>query len=129
MHHIIHRYLPVIYNPSSGEMVIQPAIPTYLLAQRVKRTKVSDMMLNSAFMSTIPHLTKRDQLGEAFGTRKAKSRIRANERNKVDASAQESARAHLMQHIDDAVVSGPQDGKDFAVTCFLGYCNHTNESD
>ncbi|KAJ9098535.1 hypothetical protein QFC19_006303 [Naganishia cerealis] len=56
-------------------------------------------------------MTKRDQLGEAFGTRKAKSRIRANERNKVDASAQESVREHLMQYIDDAAVSMPSEGR------------------
>ncbi|KAJ9104597.1 hypothetical protein QFC21_002095 [Naganishia friedmannii] len=101
------EYLPVLYDSVSGKMVIQPAIPTYVLAQRVKRTKVSDMLYNSALTFGVPNLTKRDQLGEAFGTRKAKSRIRANERNKVDASAQESVREHLMQHIDDATMSIP----------------------
>lgn len=115
-HQIIYRYLPVIYDPSSGKMVIQPVISTYVLAQRVKRTKVSDMLLNSALKSGVPNLAKRDQLGEAFGTRKAKSRIRANERNKVDASAQESVREHLMQHIDDAVVSISSNGKGLVVS-------------
>lgn len=86
-------------------MVVQPAIPTYVLAQRVKRTKISNMHIKSR-ESDVSHMAKRDVLGEAFGTRKAKSRIRANERNKVDATAQESARDHLMVTIEEAARSG-----------------------
>lgn len=55
-------------------------------------------------------MMKRDILGEAFGTRKAKSRIRANERNKVDASAQEGVRDHLMATIEEAARAGAVTG-------------------
>ncbi|KAJ9092291.1 hypothetical protein QFC20_007419 [Naganishia adeliensis] len=99
------EYLPAIYDPSTHKMVVQPAIPTYVLAQRVKRTKISNMHIKSR-ESDLSHMAKRDVLGEAFGTRKAKSRIRANERNKVDATAQESARDHLMVTIEEAARSG-----------------------
>jgi hypothetical protein len=56
-------------------------------------------------------MAKRDMLGEAFGTRKAKSRIRANERNKVDASAQEGVRDHLMVTIEEAARAGGVSGR------------------
>lgn len=97
--------MPAIYDPSSHQMIIQPAAPTYVLAQRVKRTKISNMHITSQG-SDLSHLAKRDVLGEAFGTRKAKSRIRANERNKVDANAQESVRDHLMVTIEEAARYG-----------------------
>jgi hypothetical protein len=98
---LLPRYLPAIYDPSTHQVTIQPAIPTYVLAQRVKRTKLSNMHTTHR-ESDLSHMAKRDVLGEAFGTRKAKSRIRANERNKVDATAQESVRDHLMAAIEEA---------------------------
>jgi DNA-directed RNA polymerase I subunit RPA49 len=42
---------------------------------------------------------KRNDLGETFGTRKAKSQIRADERNKVDISAMASVRGTLIDSI------------------------------
>lgn len=55
--------------------------------------------------SSIPYeqrLLMRNELGEAFGTRKAKSRIKAVERNKVDAAAHEGVKDHLMSGIEEA---------------------------
>ena len=52
-------------------------------------------------------MLKRDQLGETFGTRKAKSRIKAVERNKVDAQAQAGVKDHLMASIEVAAVNIP----------------------
>jgi DNA-directed RNA polymerase I subunit RPA49 len=51
---------------------------------------------------------KRNDLGEAFGTRKAKSQIRAQERGKVNAAAMEGVKDHLM---DSIVVSDVVDGR------------------
>ena len=42
---------------------------------------------------------RRNNLGEVFGTRKAKSQIRAEERNKLNAEAMEGVRGHLMETI------------------------------
>jgi DNA-directed RNA polymerase I subunit RPA49 len=104
------RYLPAIYDPSTHRVLIQPAVPTYVLAQRTKRTKLSNLNINSR-ESDLSNMAKRDMLGEAFGTRKAKSRIRANERNKVDASAQEGVRDHLMVTIEEAARAGGVSGR------------------
>lgn len=42
---------------------------------------------------------QRNTLGETFGTKKAKSQIRADERNKVDVVAMESIKGHLIDTI------------------------------
>ncbi len=47
---------------------------------------------------------KRNDLGEVFGTRKAKSQIRAEERNRVDVGAMEGVRGHLMESIGELAV-------------------------
>jgi hypothetical protein len=70
-------------------------------------------------------LKKRNDLGEAFGTRKAKSRIKAEERNKVDAKAQEGARGHMMETILEKAGRGATEGKFSAcvtaiLTCYRG---------
>lgn len=42
---------------------------------------------------------QRNDLGETFGTKKAKSQIKAEERNKVDVGAMEGIKGHLMGSI------------------------------
>jgi DNA-directed RNA polymerase I subunit RPA49 len=54
--------------------------------------------------ATIEWKTRRNDLGEAFGTRKAKSQIRAEERNRVDVSAMEGVKGHLMESIGETEV-------------------------
>jgi DNA-directed RNA polymerase I subunit RPA49 len=56
-------------------------------------------------------MLKRDQLGETFGTRKAKSRIKAVERNKVDAEAQAGVKDHLLSSIEVAAQNIPTAGE------------------
>lgn len=51
---------------------------------------------------------RKTHLGEAFGTRKAKSQIKAEERNRVDVSAMESVKGQLM---DSIVGTAPVPGK------------------
>ena len=46
----------------------------------------------------------RDALGETFGTRKAKSQIKAEERNKVDVAAMEGVKGHLLGSIVERTV-------------------------
>ena len=47
---------------------------------------------------------RRNDLGEVFGTRKAKSQIKTQERNRVDVGAMEGVRGHLMQSIGGKVL-------------------------
>ena len=47
----------------------------------------------------------RDALGETFGTRKAKSQIKAEERNKVDVAAMEGVKGHLLGSIAERAVA------------------------
>ncbi|KAI5448876.1 DNA-directed RNA polymerase I subunit rpa49 [Naganishia albida] len=121
------EYLPAIYDPSTQQIIVQPAIPTYVLAQRVKRTKLSITHVTSR-ENDLSHMAKRDVLGEAFGTRKAKSRIRANERNKVDATGQDSVRDHLMVAIEEAARSAANANVDTPASAILPPPN-TNTTD
>jgi len=50
-------------------------------------------------------------LGEAFGTKKAKANIRAQERNKVDVSAMEGVAQHLQDRIEQSTGALPTLGK------------------
>jgi DNA-directed RNA polymerase I subunit RPA49 len=104
--HTVHRltltprYIPAIFDPETRTLTLAPATPLYLLSHRVKRLKPEPT-------DPLAHLQKevnmyraqRNDLGETFGTRKAKSRIKAQERNKVDASAMEGVKGHLMEVI------------------------------
>lgn len=49
---------------------------------------------------------KRNALGETFGTKKAKSQIRSDERNKVDVVAMEGIKGHLMDSIAEGEAKG-----------------------
>lgn len=101
------RYVPALYDPSTKSLVIHPSAPTYIIAQRVKRLK---NQAGDAFNPSIPYeqrLLMRNQLGEAFGTRKAKTRIKTMERNKVDAAAHEGVKDHLMLGIEEASKAMP----------------------
>jgi len=52
----------------------------------------------------------RNQLGESFGTKKAKAAIRAAERNRVDVSAMEGVVSHLQESITLGTTSLPSQG-------------------
>lgn len=108
------RYLPALFDPSTNSLLVQPSAPAYILAQRVKRLKTSNNTTNLSNPSEMRAL-QRDQLGEAFGTRKAKNRIKAAERNKVDASAQEGVKGHLLESIQTASASMPTEGEPVTV--------------
>lgn len=94
------RYLPALYDPSTGTLTIHPSTPLYLMTHRVKRLMAGPSA--PAAPSSNPYdiyKQRKTNLGEAFGTRKAVSQIRAEERNRVDVSAMESVKGHLMNTI------------------------------
>ncbi|WWC69617.1 uncharacterized protein I206_103560 [Kwoniella pini CBS 10737] len=100
------QYLPALYDPSTGSVHIHPSTPLYLLTHGVKRLRSS---VNAQLLDKQAHWkTQRNDLGETFGTRKAKTQIRAEERNKVDVGAMQGVKGHLMGSIPElAVNDGP----------------------
>ncbi|EIW69501.1 hypothetical protein M231_03219 [Tremella mesenterica] len=95
-------YLPAIYDPSTQQLHIHPNAPLYLLAHQVKRLKQSQM--SSPSKDPAEYRARRNDLGETFGTRKAKNQIKAQERNKVDVRAMEGVKGHLMESIGEKVM-------------------------
>lgn len=86
-----------LHDPSSSTVTLVPA-PTYLMSHTVKRLKsLSTAPLNPAQTS---NMEARNKLGEAFGTRKAKSQIKTVERNKVDVEGMEGVRELMQEGID-----------------------------
>lgn len=88
-------YVAALYDPETKSVHIAPT-PLYLLAHRVKRMRAEE---NKAEPTQTQWKAKRNDLGETFGTRKAKSQIKAEERNKVDVSAMAGVRGSLIQSI------------------------------
>ena len=68
-------------------------------------------MLEPGQVTARQRLEARASLGEAFGTKKAKAAIRAQERNKMDVSAMESVAEHLQDRIEQSTETLPTQGK------------------
>lgn len=92
------RYLPGLYDPDTNTLTLTTA-PLYLMSHRAKRLKTMPLPSQAARMEMAEYRAKKNDLGEVFGTRKAKSQIRAAERGKVNAAAMEGVRDHLMESI------------------------------
>ena len=69
------------------------------MSHRAKRLKLAPLSSAATAEAQSEWRTKRNDLGEAFGTRKAKSQIKAQERGKVNAAAMEGVKDHLMESI------------------------------
>nr|ODN81277.1 DNA-directed RNA polymerase I subunit RPA49 [Cryptococcus depauperatus CBS 7841] len=95
------QYLPAIYDPSTQTVHIHPSTPLYLLAHRVKRLRNVSLTPAPTQHAKALYKVQRNNLGEAFGTRKAKSQIKSEERNKVNADAMKDAKDHLMETIGE----------------------------
>lgn len=95
-----------VHDPATGSVTLAPA-PTYLIGHEVKRLKQLESL---NFDRDAQHRAARDKLGEAFGTKKIKSRIRTAERNKIDTEGMESIRTHLEDSITAGGVSLPTQG-------------------
>ena len=93
------QYIPAVFNPATGSLDIYPSTPLYLLGHRVKRLRNAG--LTTPASRAADYKAKRNDLGEVFGTKKAKSQIRAEERNKVDIGAMQGIKGHLMETIGE----------------------------
>lgn len=93
-----------MYDKEKGTLVIHPSAPLYLMSHRAKRLRQA--ALTNASMKD-DYRARRNDLGEVFGTRKAKTMIRAEERNKIDVNAMQGVKGHLMETIgESSVVEG-----------------------
>lgn len=90
------QYLAAVYDPETNKLHVTNT-PLYLLAHRVKRLR--DLGPSGTASLDTQWKAKRNDLGEVFGTRKAKGQIKAEERNKVNATAMSSVRADLISSI------------------------------
>jgi DNA-directed RNA polymerase I subunit RPA49 len=90
------QYLAAVYDPETNKLHVT-STPLYLLAHRVKRLR--DQGPSGTASLDQQWKAKRNDLGEVFGTRKAKSQIKAEERNKVDVNAMSGVRSDLISSI------------------------------
>jgi DNA-directed RNA polymerase I subunit RPA49 len=77
------RYLIGIRDKTTNKMTLRTA-PLFLVSHHVKALQSSGATASS---DRPDYTLAKNQLGEAFGTKKARARIRAAERNKVDVGA------------------------------------------
>ena len=98
-------YLIGIRDKTTNRLVLRRA-PLYIMDQRVKA--LAGLGVAS---STEQYLQARNNLGETFGTKKAKAAIRAHERNRVDVSAMEGVASHLQSTIQERTTTLPTEGE------------------
>lgn len=99
------RYFVAVHNKRTKTTTIREA-PLHILTHQVKALK----SLKPAEVSNLQRLEARAALGESFGTKKAKQAIKAQERNKVDASAMETVADHLQERIQRNTQALPSRG-------------------
>lgn len=106
--------MAALFDPKTKTLHVHPTTPLYLLAHRAKRMRTAPLSASAAPDANQQWKIKRNDLGETFGTRKAKSQIKAEERNKVDVTAMQGVRANLIDSIggtdgkeDDGVIAPP----------------------
>ncbi|KAH9920886.1 RNA polymerase I associated factor A49-like protein [Epithele typhae] len=87
-------YMVAVHDKRTKITTFRPA-PLHILARQVKALK----NLQPIEVSTEERMELRNNLGEAFGTKKAKSAIRARERNRVDIDAMKDVAGHLQDTI------------------------------
>ena len=94
-----------VHDKRTNTTTLRPA-PLHVLARQVKALK----KLKPIEVSTAERMALRNNLGEEFGTKKAKAAIRARERNKVDVDAMKDVAGHLqdtiMQNTDTLPTTG-----------------------
>ncbi|KZT36244.1 RNA polymerase I associated factor, A49-like protein [Sistotremastrum suecicum HHB10207 ss-3] len=97
------RYMVGVRDKRTNVLTIREA-PLHLLSRQVKALKSLKPL---AEPSAAEYALRRAQLGEAFGTKKAITRIRAAERNKVDISAMEGVMTAMQDTIGDRTENLP----------------------
>lgn len=107
------KYLIGIHNKRTKTTTLIPA-PLHILTRQVKSLKnLTPIDSNSSLPSStqFPERMKlRNELGETFGTKKAKAAIRAQERNRVDVDAMKGVAGHLQDRIGENTESLPSKG-------------------
>ncbi|KAI6142439.1 Rpa49 subunit specific to nuclear RNA polymerase I, partial [Pisolithus tinctorius] len=98
------RYLVGVHDKKTGKTTIRPA-PLHIPTRDVKALKGQEPIA----VSVLQRLEARAALGESFGTKKAKLAIKAQERNKVDVSAMETAVDHLQESIQKSTPALPSE--------------------
>lgn len=91
-----------MHNRRTHTTVFRPA-PLHVINQQVKALKnLAPIQVTDEERNLL-----RNKLGEAFGTKKAKAAIRAQERNRVDIDAMKGVTAHLQETIMENTGSLP----------------------
>lgn len=83
-----------VHDKRTNTTTLRPA-PLHILTRQVKALK----NLKPIEVSTEERMAQRNNLGETFGTKKAKAAIRARERNRVDIDAMKDVAGHLQETI------------------------------
>ncbi|KAI0354308.1 RNA polymerase I associated factor A49-like protein [Trametes cingulata] len=87
-------YMIGVHDKRTNTTTLRP-VPLHILTRQVKALK----NLRPIEVSTGERMAQRNNLGEAFGTKKAKAAIRARERNRVDIDAMKNVAGHLQDTI------------------------------
>ncbi|KAF8515700.1 RNA polymerase I associated factor, A49-like protein [Hysterangium stoloniferum] len=96
------QYLIGIRDKKTNRVILRPA-GLHVLSRDIKAFKSLDPLA----VSQDERSKARNELGEAFGSKKAKLAIKAMERNRVDVSAMEGVAGHLQDSIDAGTGSLP----------------------
>ncbi|GBE87161.1 RNA polymerase I associated factor, A49-like protein [Sparassis latifolia] len=95
-------YLIGVHDKRTNTTTLRPA-PLHILVRQVKALKnLAPMQISSE-----DRMHMRNQLGETFGTKRAKAAIRAQERNRVDVDAMRGVASHLQDTIQENTGSLP----------------------
>ena len=97
----VSSYLPALYDPSTSTLHMHPSAPLYLLTHRVKRLREPNATFTAKKDKDDVYRAKRNTLGEAFGSKKAKTQIKAEERNKLNAGAMHDIKGHIISSIGE----------------------------
>ena len=111
-----YRYFIGVHNKKTGMTTIRQA-PLHVLTQEVKALKG----LEPAPVTVLQRPEARAFLGEAFGTKKAKLAISAQQQNKVDISTMENVAGHLQESIHKSTRALPSIGPFYSVLSTIIY--------
>ncbi|KAG8930520.1 DNA-directed RNA polymerase I subunit rpa49 [Tulasnella sp. 418] len=101
------QYVVGVYNKRTKTLTLPSApTPLHIVAHEVTALKNLDPIQSRTSAET-QRLQAKNALGEAFGTKKAKSAIRAMERDKIDVSSMQGVASHLQSSIEAATSSLP----------------------
>ena len=102
---IIPSYYVGIHDKRTSTTTVR-SVPLHILTRQVKALK----NLKPMEVSSEERMKLRNNLGETFGTKKAKAAIRAQERNRVDVDAMRGVASHLQDRIQENTESLPTIG-------------------